>query len=134
MILARSVRHGLSLVAVACLLGMAVGSSDNGAGTSGTGSSASSNQWFSGGTLQNATVAEWRAASYQNKLATAGDWLASTKWMGHLNSPSDFDRLKLKAQKLVIAVDEVVTVKETNTMQVNEIAASLITMSYDLGP
>jgi hypothetical protein len=31
-------------------------------------------QWYLGGTLQDATVAQWRIASYDNKLATAAMW------------------------------------------------------------
>lgn len=30
--------------------------------------------WYAGGTLHQATVAEWRGATLQNKLATAADW------------------------------------------------------------
>lgn len=33
--------------------------------------------WNVGGTLHRATVAQWRAATHENKLATAADWLAS---------------------------------------------------------
>lgn len=33
-------------------------------------------QWFMGGTLHNATAAQWTAASADNRLATAGDWTA----------------------------------------------------------
>ena len=94
----------------------------------------SSKQWFQGGNLHNATVAQWKSATYKNKLATASDWLAATKWKGHLNSPDDFDKIKVKAQMLVKAVDEVVTVKQTDSMQVNEIAAAIVTMSNDIGP
>ncbi len=100
-------------------------------------SSTSAKQWFHGGNLHNATVAQWKGATYQNKLATASDWLAATEWKGHLNSREDFDRIKVKAQMLVRAVDKVVTGKEMEQldfMKVNEIAASLVTMSNDLGP
>ncbi|UAJ72935.1 hypothetical protein IQE94_00790 [Synechocystis sp. PCC 7339] len=52
--------------------------------------------WLKGGTLHNSTVLEWKNGSYENKLATAADWLASTIWKNHLNSASDFDVLKEK--------------------------------------
>lgn len=33
-------------------------------------------QWFEGGTLHNATVAEWRVAERRNQVATSADWAA----------------------------------------------------------
>jgi hypothetical protein len=60
--------------------------------------------------------------------------LASTEWKGHLNSPADFNKVKIKAQKLVETVDKVVAKQEIESMNVTEIAASIITMSSDLGP
>jgi hypothetical protein len=121
-----------------CLIVLAAGSTDSGGGKSSTsGSSSSSKQWFQGGNLHNATVAQWKSATYRNKLATAADWLAATKWKGHLNSQGDFDRLKVKAQMLVSAIDKVVAGKEMDqlgSMKVNEISASIVTMSNNLGP
>ena len=32
-------------------------------------------QWYLGGTLQDATVSQWQEASYGNKLATAAVWV-----------------------------------------------------------
>jgi len=72
-------------------------------------------QWFQGGTLHRATLAQWRAATNANKLATAADWLAATKWKGHLRSPSDFDRIKVKAQMLVNAVNEVASDRDVGS-------------------
>ena len=94
----------------------------------------SSTQWFQGGNLHSATVAQWKKASYQNKLATASDWLTATKWKGHLNSPGDFDRLKLKAQLLVECVDETVVGLELGEMRVAEIAVALHHLSNDFSP
>ena len=93
-----------------------------------------SRQWFQGGSLHTATVAQWKNATDQNKLATAADWLAATKWKGYLKSPADFDRLKIKAQMLTDAVDEVVAVEKNDSLTVTELAAAIITISYDLGP
>jgi len=136
MIRQRVLQHAISLLALACLLTLAVGSTDGGGKKSGTSSSSSSSkkQWFQGGNLHNATVAQWKGATYQNKLATAADWLAATKWKGYLKSSDDFVKIKVKAQMLVNAVDEVITVKQTDSLQVNEIAATIITLSNDLGP
>jgi len=90
--------------------------------------------WFQGGTLHKSTVAQWREASYANRLATAGDWLASTKWKGHLNKPADFQRLNGKAKVLVNAVAEASSADREGVMRTAEIAAAIITMSNDLGP
>jgi hypothetical protein len=92
-------------------------------------------QWFQGATLHNATVGQWKAAAYDNKLATAGDWLSATRWKGHLNTPADFDRLKTKANALVKAIDgSLVSGKQLDSLPVNEVAAALVTMSADFGP
>jgi hypothetical protein len=93
----------------------------------------STKPWYVGGNLHNASTSQWKNATNKNKLATAGDWLTSTIWKGHLNTPNDFKRLKTKSQMLVNAVDQVV--RDTNSgMRANEIASFLITMSNDLGP
>jgi len=35
--------------------------------------------WYAGGTLHKATAREWLAASTQNQLATASDWVLTSK-------------------------------------------------------
>lgn len=99
-------------------------------------SDADKEEWFKKGTLQNASLAEWRDSSYDNKLATAAGWLTVTKWKGALNSTDDFDRLKVKADMLVKAVDKVATadVTQNDSLSATEIAAAIVTMSNDLGP
>jgi hypothetical protein len=93
-------------------------------------------QWFQGGNLHEATITQWLAAEPSNKLATASDWLAATKWKGHLNKPEDFDKLKIKAQMLADAVDGVVEGNEE--VLVNDkarfIAAMIAVKANDLGP
>ena len=69
----------------------------------GSTSSKSSNKekrWFDYADLHTADLAQWKVAAQKNKIATAADWLAATKWKGHLNSPDDFDRLKVKLELL----------------------------------
>lgn len=135
----RAKQHLASLLVFICLLALAAGSADRETGdtTRSPGSVSSApetKEWFQGGSLHNSSVADWKAATHQNKLATAGDWLAATTWKGHLASPQDFDRLKLKAEILVKAVDEAVAGQNVDHMEVREIAAALLTMSNDLGP
>lgn len=35
-------------------------------------------QWYQGGTLHNATIAEWKIATQENRLATSADMIAAT--------------------------------------------------------
>lgn len=139
MILKNKSRHAASLLGLLLFLIFAIGSVDD-SGESGGSAGAtgprgsSSTQWFQGGNLHSATVGQWEKASYQNKLATAADWLVATKWKGHLTSPGDFDRLKLKAQMLVNAVDEVIAGQQADYLHVAEIAAVLVNMSNDFRP
>lgn len=90
--------------------------------------------WFSGGNLHKSTIAQWKKATYRNKLATASDWLAGTKWKGHLNSSEDFDKLKIKAHMLVKAVNKTIKGKKTDSLMVSEMAAMFITLTNDLDP
>lgn len=94
----------------------------------------SSGKWYQGGTLHQATAREWRAGSYADKLATAGDMLSATKWRGHLNTPEDFDRLKDKAAMLVGAVNDSLSGNSVESVRVSEIVASLVLLSSDYGP
>lgn len=48
-------------------------------GSQSSSSSGSNTSWFSGGTLHQSTLGEWRRASYQNRLATSADFVASTQ-------------------------------------------------------
>lgn len=135
----KMIRHVVSLLGLLLFVFIAFGSVDN-SGESGGSTrptrprGSSSTQWFQGGNLHKATVAEWKNASYQNKLATSADWLSATKWKGHLTSPDDFDRLKLKAQMLVNAVDEVISGQQVGYLHVAEIAVALVNMSNDFSP
>jgi hypothetical protein len=123
----------LSVVLFFLLVLLAFGSDDTSSDSNTTNNSPSQKQWFQGGTLHNATFAEWKKATYQNRLATAADFLASTTWKGHLNSKADFDKIKVKAAMLVKGINGSVP-EGSEFMKVNEIAAALVTMSNDLGP
>jgi hypothetical protein len=35
-------------------------------------------QWYQGGTLHNTTIAEWKVATQENRLATSADMIAAT--------------------------------------------------------
>jgi hypothetical protein len=91
-------------------------------------------KWFKGGTLHYATISEWKHASRRNKVATASDWLAVTLWYGHLNSHSDFNKLKVKSQLLVDSIDQSVSIDQEIPLSAKEVGAYLISVSPDYGP
>ena len=67
----------------------------------------SAKEWYEGGTLHEATIAQWKRASYQNKLATCGDWLSALYMRGNLNvSISGMDDLKRCAVAVVDYIDK----------------------------
>ena len=88
--------------------------------------------------LCQATVKQWKKASPQSKLAAAGGWLSVSLWQGHLNSLNDYDKLKIKAYKLVRALDGSLSAipvgNDLENSLVNEYAAFLISLANDLGP
>ena len=94
----------------------------------------SATKWFEGGDLHKATVGKWKSASYENKLATCGDWLTSTKWKNRLNSPQDIEKLKTKAAIFVSGLDKAVVANNIDHLVISEIAATLLVMSNDLDP
>jgi hypothetical protein len=65
-----------------------------------------SNVWYKGGTLHDATLKEWRQATYENQLATCADFI-SRMWIKKLLRPDiqrnvkSVDNIKVLAEKLV---------------------------------
>lgn len=62
--------------------------------------------WWRGGTLHGASPATWAAASRENKMATAADWLASLALARGLDLHPD--ELRSPAADVVECVDEAV--------------------------
>jgi len=129
----KTIMRAALVLAFLFAVGCASSNVQNNSRSSGQFSSSTSAQWFQGGTLHNATVAQWKSGTYQNKLATSSDWLAATKWKGALNTPSDFDKVKVQAQNLVTAINGVVTVENTDSLNIAEIAAAIILASNEFG-
>ena len=69
------------------------------------------NQWYEGGTLHSANALEWQAATYENKLATCADVIASL-WSKKLlsneiaNSITSMDSMRPLAEELVRELDD----------------------------
>jgi len=50
--------------------------------------SLSNDKWYSGGTLHRSTLAEWKVASYRNRLATASDFYVTLYKKNHPDIPN----------------------------------------------
>lgn len=64
-------------------------------------------EWAQGGTLHDATVAEWRAGTPEDQLATAGDWV-SASMLRREYVPSGFDEIRVQAIELRTCIDAAV--------------------------
>lgn len=91
-------------------------------------------EWWQDGTLHNVSLLTWRQAAAPNKLATAADWLAATKWKGHISNPADMARIRTAAARLVGAVDTVSASPRLDYEHTGEVAGALIAVSPDLWP
>ena len=85
----------------------------------------STQQWFEGGNLHQATIKQWRKATPANKLATCADYIAYYWIRGQLNfSIADMNGLRPYAQELVDFIDTgTADVKDIEHRKVNEVAA-----------
>ena len=73
--------------------------------------------WYEGGTLHKATVAEWKSATEENKLATSADFMAS------IDSSVSMDKLKDRAMDLKDCIDRASeNVESINNQPVVELA------------
>ena len=67
-------------------------------------------EWYEGGTLHNATAIEWQNATFQNKLATCGDFV-STAWQNKSFKPeiqskiTSMNTIMVLAKELVKGLD-----------------------------
>lgn len=69
--------------------------------------SVNAKEWYEGGSLHEATIAQWKRASQQNKLATCADWLAALWMRGNLNlNVSSINDMRTYANALVEYIDE----------------------------
>ena len=83
--------------------------------------------WLSGGTLHRATLREWIQASHNNRLATAGDWLAAAR-PGHYSNTS---ALKADAYKLVADVNTGASKPELRDTSAADFAAGVLVLWGD---
>lgn len=79
----------------------------------------SSKEWYEGGTLHDKTVREWRAATYENRLATCADFVMVSG--DHISHPPD---LKHRSRQLEACISSAVRGGEFDYKEVSEFAAS----------
>lgn len=83
-------------------------------------------EWYEGGTLHRATAGEWLSASYQNRLATAADFLAANK------AATNMDEIKVRAISLERCITEAINDPRLHGQKVSEIgAACMILLNYN---
>jgi len=82
-------------------------------------------EWYSGGTLHQATIDDWKTASDKNKLATSADMMAV------VDNTVSMDELRARAESLKDCIDEATDIDETvvDDSLVSEIGALCIISS-----
>ena len=82
-------------------------------------------EWYAGGTLHKATVAEWKEATDANKLATCVDFIVGLHQKGNLNlTITTIESIRPYANQLVIVIDAATDGSEFNHKPVTEIAVA----------
>lgn len=79
-------------------------------------------EWYSGGTLHQTTIADWKVASNKNKLATSADMMAA------VDNTVSMDELRIRAEALKKCIDETV-IDESKVAEVG--AMCIILSGYD---
>ena len=83
-------------------------------------------EWYEGGTLHKATVAEWHKATYANRLATSADFVVVAN---RAEAERDFSTVKPKAIELARCISESTKdIAEIQQHKVTEYAAVCITL------
>jgi len=83
-------------------------------------SNSNDDSWLSGGTLHKSTIAEWRKASYSNRLATSADMVVSYL---DIYDFSDMDKIKQEATDLEECISITASGGDADDEQVSFIAA-----------
>ncbi|MBN1841245.1 MAG: hypothetical protein JW883_03055 [Deltaproteobacteria bacterium] len=82
-------------------------------------------EWYENGTLHSASVAEWNAATYSNRLATAADMaLSRPQIKAKVKNSGSIDTLRPFAIELLSCVNEAAAGPGYGSMRMAELAAS----------
>jgi hypothetical protein len=74
-------------------------------------------EWTRGGTLHHATAAQWRGATYSNRLATSADFVASTE------HPKSMEEFKFKAEQMETCISGAVVDPKVEVATITDVAA-----------
>ncbi len=77
-------------------------------------------KWATGGTLHESTIAEWRKASYSNRLATSADFVVVVL---DIYDFSDMDKIKQEATDLEECISTAASGGDVDNEQVATVAA-----------
>ena len=81
--------------------------------------------WYSGGTLHRATVAEWRRATYANKLATSADWAITRPGVrAKVMRSGSIENIRPYAVQMLTCVDAAAGPAGYGALGVSELAAA----------
>lgn len=91
-------------------------------------SASTGDKWYVGGTLHEASVRRWNAATYRNQLATAGDWTTGVLGASEVRKMG-ISALKVKAAQLVTCINASTRdLDEIGGMSAMEIGAACIVL------
>ena len=88
-------------------------------------------KWYEGGTLHNATRAEWAKATYENRLATCGEYVVSSSTGAKLLKAKGWDALKPRAVRMEKHMTDILTGTKYKKIDVEE-AAIMCLAALDL--
>lgn len=90
-------------------------------------------EWYEGGTLHSATVEKFCAASPQNRLATAGDWIAGTTDPAQLRKlgSSELKDAADDVQECVVKGGEgIAEVQQTKALELGVMCMAMLKKTY----
>jgi len=93
----------------------------------GGGGSATADAWYSGGSLHRATAAEWKMASYSNRLATSADFAAKLATSNGRNVT--IEELKPLAVAMEVCISQAAQGAAADKMDVAFLAAACDVLS-----
>lgn len=82
--------------------------------------------WYEGGTLHNATIAEWRTATTANKLATCSDFVAKIR--KDKGIAFDESEIKKESYDLMSCIDAAIVDVNVDNWKVSEMAATCLVL------
>lgn len=84
-------------------------------------------EWYTGGTLENSTLGEWRVGTYQNKLASSADF--ATVVVNHSGKQlRSMDELRPIAISIERCISDTATGAKTDKMLVSDVAGACATL------